>query len=89
MAEYRVDLTRSASRDLDSLDQGIGRRLIAAIESLAVDPRPRQAAKLTGSLSSYRVRVGNYRVLYEVSDGRQTVTVFAAGHRRDVYRSLR
>ena len=89
MADYRVEVTRSAARDLDSLDQGIARRLVAAIESLAVAPRPRQAAKLTGSASSCRVRVGNYRVLYEVSDDRQTVTVFAAGHRRDVYRSLR
>ena len=89
MAEYRVEVTRSAARDLDSLHQTIARRLLSVIESLADAPRPRQAAKLTGSASSYRVRVGSYRVLYEVSDDRRIVTVLAAGHRRDVYRSLR
>ena len=79
-------MTRSCARDLDRLLPTDGRRLLAAIEALSANPRPRQARNLTGSASSYRVRVGSYRVLYEVSDRDEVVTVFAAGHRRDVYR---
>ena len=81
MAEYRVELTRSAARDLKALGPDAGPRLLAAIDSLST--------ALTGTTSSYRLRVGRHRVLYEILDRERLVTVFAAGDRRDVYRRRR
>ena len=89
MAGYRVELTRSAARDLKALGPDAGLRLLAAIDSLSTAPRPRQSRKLTGTTSSYRLRVGRHRVLYEILDRERLVTVFAAGDRRDVYRRRR
>ncbi|MCH7745136.1 MAG: type II toxin-antitoxin system RelE/ParE family toxin [Chloroflexi bacterium] len=86
MAEYRVEVTRSADRDLDHLNPRMGRRVLTAIRALASEPRPRQCKKLTGSESSYRVRIGAYRVLYQVSDEDRIVTIYAIGHRREIYR---
>jgi mRNA interferase RelE/StbE len=60
--------------------------MLASIETLAFQPRPRRSQKLTGSESSYRIRVGDYRILYEVDDQSRIVSVFAIGHRREVYR---
>lgn len=59
----------------------------AAIKDLAQDPRPERGRTLYGS--AYRIRVGRYRVIYDVDDGDRTVTILRAGHRRDVYRRLR
>ena len=89
MAGYRIDLTRSCAKDLDGLPSREAARLLAAIESLGANPRPQRGKKLTGSARSYRVRVGNYRVLYEVNDINKAVTVYAAGHRGEVYKRSR
>ena len=89
MAAYRVEVVRSAYRDLDKLNPQVGNRIIVAIRSLALEPRPRQCTKLSGSESSYRLRVGDYRVLFEVDDNEKLVTVFAVGHRREIYRRRR
>lgn len=62
-----------------------GRQLLQSIESLSSNPRPRQSRKLKGSRSSYRMRVGDYRILYQVDDGEKSVVVFAVGHRARVY----
>ena len=89
MAEYRVEVTRAAYRDLDRLSPDIGGTVLTAIRGLTSDPRPRQCRKLSGSDNSYRLRVGDYRVLYEVDDNGRLVTVYAVGHRRDIYRRRR
>ena len=86
MDEYRVELNRRGLRDLERLDSQTGPSVLRAIESLASEPRPAQSRKLVGSYDSYRLRVGNYRILYEVDDSNSVVIVFAVGHRRDVYR---
>ena len=86
MADYAVGITSSAGRELDRLPSDISRRVLSAIESLAAEPRPRGSRKLVGSDDSYRVRVSSYRILYRFSDSRNEVTVFAVGHRSDVYR---
>ena len=86
MATYRIEVTRSAQRDLDALVPGIGRRVLTAVAALAGDPRPHGCRKLTGSHNAYRLRVGDYRILYTIDDAEESVTVFAVGHRRDVYR---
>ncbi|MBI2166005.1 MAG: type II toxin-antitoxin system RelE/ParE family toxin [Chloroflexi bacterium] len=86
MAEYRVQVTRAAFKELESLPPDQGRRVLTAIESLIFDPRPKQSRKLAGSRVSYRVRVGDYRILYQVNERAKLVKVFAVGHRREVYR---
>lgn len=86
MADYGVGITRSARRELERLPANISRRVLNAIESLAAEPRPRGSRKLVGSDDSYRIRVSSYRILYQISYSRRVVTIFAVGHRRDVYR---
>jgi len=59
---------------------------VAAVEELAVNPYPQGCAKISGSERAYRVRVGDYRVIYEVVDDRLIIEVITVGHRRDVYK---
>ncbi len=84
--EYRVEIKEHAIKELAKLQPGIGRRILASIESLASNPRPRQNVKLRESASSYRLRVGDYRVLYQINDSDKIVMIFKVGHRREVYR---
>ncbi|HIM48857.1 MAG TPA: type II toxin-antitoxin system RelE/ParE family toxin [Dehalococcoidia bacterium] len=86
MAEYHLEIGRSAERELENLEPRLGRRILASIETLASVPRPRQARKLVGSANSFRLRIGQYRVLYQVDDNTRIVTVVAIGHGRDIYR---
>ncbi|MBE2180473.1 MAG: type II toxin-antitoxin system RelE/ParE family toxin [Chthoniobacterales bacterium] len=60
-------------------------RLLAATTKLASDPRPSGCRKLAGTDDRYRIRVGNYRIIYRIDDGRVTVLVLVIGHRREVY----
>jgi len=64
----------------------VQRKIAAVIMSLSIEPRPYGSKKLTGTVSSYRVRVGDYRVIYEIYDREIVVTVIKISHRRDVYR---
>lgn len=87
MASYEVRLTRSARKELGAVDSRDDRaRLVAAMERLASNPRPVASVKLATSDSTYRIRVGNYRVIYEVLDRLLVVDVIRIGHRREVYR---
>jgi mRNA interferase RelE/StbE len=86
VADYQVEVTRPAYRDIDDLEQDRAWRILSSIQDLASQPRPRQSRKLVGSLDCFRLRVGRYRVLYRIDDQNRIVTVFAVGHRRDVYR---
>ena len=85
MAPYRVIVRKSVSKDLKGIPQKDVRRILAAIKSLADDPRPSGTKKLSGQ-DRYRLRQGNYRILYEIEDDRLIVCVVRAGDRRDVYR---
>ncbi len=77
----------TAQRELAKLPRAIARRIAAAIEALAADPRPAGVRKLAGGAGEgWRVRVGDYRVLYEVRDAELLVTVVKLAHRRQVYR---
>ncbi len=82
---YALAIFPSAQRELGSLPPEVSRRVRAAIVDLAHEPRPPGCRKLTGR-EGWRLRVGDYRILYDVDDGTQTVTVVHIGHRRDVYR---
>lgn len=85
MSRYRVELRPAAARALRKLDPQSGRRLRGAIALLAEDPRPPASRPLTGR-PGYRVRVGDYRVIYTIDDGVLLIVVITLGHRREVYR---
>lgn len=82
---YAVEIAPAAVRQLRKLDITARRRVQAAIELLADDPRPPKARKLVGGAGEWRVRTGDYRIVYEIQDGRLLVLVVAVGHRREVY----
>jgi mRNA interferase RelE/StbE len=83
---YRVEVARRAVKALAALPRRDQQRIRAAIDLLAEDPRPPGCTKLTGEPRTYRVRTGDYRILYDVHDDRLVVQVVRIGHRRDVYR---
>ena len=82
---YAVEFLPSAARELSKLEPAVRRRLARRIDRLAMDPRA-GAAKLRGTEDVWRVRVGDYRILYQVQDDRLLILVIRTGHRRDVYR---
>ncbi|MCG7320378.1 MULTISPECIES: type II toxin-antitoxin system RelE family toxin [Arsenicicoccus] len=82
---YRIELSPAAARQLRKLDGAARRRVQAAVELLASDPRPPSAKKLVGGDGEWRVRTGDYRIVYEIHDGVLVVLVLAVGHRREVY----
>ena len=86
MTVYRVLLERGAERDLARLSSEINERVIAAIQALANNPRPPGCRKLVGSKNDWRIRVGDYRVVYEIADKIRVVRVNRVRHRREVYR---
>lgn len=83
---YQVTLTFAAARQLRKLDPPARRRVQAAIELLAVDPRPPSATRLVGGAGEWRVRTGDYRVVYEIHGQRLLILVLNVGHRREIYR---
>jgi len=82
---YRVEVAPAAVRQLRKLDPPVRRRIQAAIELLAEQPRPSGATKLVGGEGEWRVRTGDYRIVYEIHDSMLLVLVVAVGHRRDIY----
>jgi mRNA interferase RelE/StbE len=82
---YRVEVSPAALRQLRKLDRVALRRVQAAIELLAIEPRPSGAKKLVGGNGEWRVRTGDYRVVYEIRDNMLLILVVAVGHRRDIY----
>lgn len=82
---YEIQYANAAARAIRQLERAVQRRLLARIETLAVNPRPAGAIKLTGH-DAYRLRVGDYRVVYAIADDRLIVLVVDVGHRRDIYR---
>ncbi|MEW6155470.1 MAG: type II toxin-antitoxin system RelE/ParE family toxin [Actinomycetota bacterium] len=85
LSTYRVEIARRAVKALTGLPRKEQQRVRAAIDLLAADPRPPGCVALTGEDRAYRVRVGNYRVVYEVFDEHLVVQVVRVGHRRGVY----
>ncbi len=86
MAEYAVTFARSARRELEALEPAVVNRIFPRIEALSHDPRPQQCLKLRGRRGLWRMRVGDYRIVYAVDDQGRTVDIIAVRHRRDAYR---
>ncbi len=85
MASYSVRIKRSAAKELEAVPQKDRKRIVKRIEGLAAEPRPPGCEKLSGE-EKYRLRQGDYRILYEIVDRELIVTVVKLGNRRDVYR---
>ena len=87
MAGYRLVIKTSAVKELERIEpKTLRRRMVAAIQTLAAEPRPRGCEKLAGAAAAYRVRQGDYRVVYPVDEETRVVLVVKVGHRREVYR---
>jgi mRNA interferase RelE/StbE len=87
VVSYKVVLTSEAAKEVASIGRRADReRIMDRIRKLAVDPRPHGSQKLKGPNERYRVRQGNYRILYEIRDRVLVVTVVHVGDRKDVYR---
>ncbi len=87
MASYSLLIKPSAGKELEAVGSKADRqKIIAKIQALAADPRPRGSEKLAGYSDRYRIRQGNYRVVYLIDDSASAVTIYKIGHRREVYR---
>lgn len=84
MTSYKIVIKQSVAKDLRPIPNKDVKRILQRIEQLAQDPRPAGSQKLSGE-EKYRVRQGNYRILYRIEDEIVTVIIVKIGHRRDVY----
>jgi len=84
---YRITLAPAAERQLRKFDPPVRRRLQAALELLADNPRPPAATQLVGGSGEWRVRTGDYRIVYDIEDDRLVILVLRMAHRREVYRA--
>lgn len=82
---YQILIRSSAEKEMNSLPHAFHKKIAAKIVSLGDNPRPPGCKKLSGT-DGYRIRVGNYRVVYTIDDKADLVTVVGVGHRREVYR---
>ena len=82
---YTVHLKRSAEKELDDLPDPVRNRIVERLLALEQNPRPRGVKKLKGRAGEYRLRVGDYRILYVVDDAAQVVEIMAIRHRREAY----
>ncbi len=87
MASYKIEIKKSAAKEIENLPSTILKRVISHIQELSDDPRPSGCKKLSGD-EKYRLRVGDYRILYEIEDDIVTVYVVKVAHRKELYRML-
>ena len=89
MAKYKLVIKRSAAKEIESIDRKKTRqRVVARIQELANNPRPRGCEKLSGKYPRYRIRQGQFRILYEIKDEELVIFVVKVADRRDVYKRL-
>lgn len=87
MKRYDVSIDRDASKFIRELEDADQRRILRKIDSLSDEPRPHGVKKLKGHSGLYRVRAGNFRILYSINDGQLVVIVITVDDRKDVYKS--
>jgi mRNA interferase RelE/StbE len=85
VAKYAIETKPSARKELENLSDTLISRLVPKIEALAANPRPTGCRKLRGYKDLWRIRVGDYRVVYIIDDDRKMVSITRIAHRRDVY----
>ncbi len=85
MADYTITFARSARKEIEALDAITANRFLLRIEALAVEPRPRGCRKLYGEENLWRIRIGDYRIIYAIYDKEQIVDVIIVRHRSKAY----
>ena len=85
MGEYKINIKRSAEKELESLPDKIHDKVVSRLLLLKNNPRPQGVKKLRGE-TGYRIRVGDYRVLYDIDDENNVLEIYSVAHRREVYR---
>jgi mRNA interferase RelE/StbE len=85
VASYSLDVRRSAAKEIAALPKRDCRRIVEKIQALGSEPRPIGSEKLSGA-EKYRIRHGDYRVLYEIDEPNKRITIVKVAHRREVYR---
>ena len=88
MDSYKLEILKSVNKKKKKIDKSYIEPIFKAIQSLADNPFPPQCKKLKGSESSYRIRVGSYRIIYEIEAKNRVVTIFHIRHREDAYKRL-
>jgi len=86
MESYKIVIKRSAAKEIEKIPKAHRKRIVSKIEGLSTEPRPPGVKKLSGE-EKYRIRLGEYRILYRIDDSIITITVVKVGNRKDVYRS--
>lgn len=85
MSDYSITFARSARKELESLPGNVVQRIFPKIEALAANPRPSGCKKLKGSSDLWRIRIGEYRVIYSILDQKIRIEIIAIRHRREAY----
>jgi mRNA interferase RelE/StbE len=88
MPPYAITFARSARKELEKLPRQIAGRILEKIAGLAVTPRPAGSLKLKGDENLWRIRIGDYRVIYEIDDANRSIDLSIIRHRKDVYRDI-
>jgi mRNA interferase RelE/StbE len=83
---YQIVISRPAAKSFEDLTESLQKRIAAAIEALGKEPRPQGVEKLSGRKDQYRIRVGDYRIVYTIQDKLLIVLILQIGNRRDIYR---
>jgi len=86
MDTYKIEWKRSAIKELEKLPRPMISRIVSAVDNLSSTPYPQGVRKLAGTEDSYRIRIGNYRVIYKIIENKLIVEIIRVGHRKDVYR---
>ena len=82
---FKIYLERSAEKSFNDLPQDIVKRIISHIKSLKDNPKPTGCRKIVGTERDYRIRIGDYRVIYEIDEANKRINIMAVGHRKDIY----
>ncbi|MDD3847326.1 MAG: type II toxin-antitoxin system RelE/ParE family toxin [Syntrophorhabdaceae bacterium] len=85
---YELLIERHAEKDLKRLSSQLFSQIITKIRKLAINPHPQGSRKISGSARDWRLRIGDYRILYEIDNRADTVTIMRVKHRKDIYRDL-
>jgi len=88
MASYKIEWKQSARRELRKLGREMIPRILKAVQGLAENPHPRGSKKLIGSEYTYRIRVGEYRIVYSIRASALVIEIVPIGHRREIYQKL-
>lgn len=83
---YEVELSKKVSKEILALPKDVAKRIMSSAMELSDNPRPQGSTKTKGTENEYRIRVGDYRIIYEVDDSKKLVSLISCKHRKDIYR---